>query len=239
MRCHWRAVFLEITFKGIHATQTAGLADLNRQLERYYRIAGRDLTKVSPLSLSQIISRSLKYPFLKTKAAPARQLAEFCLNLAYKHYLGDDTRPRFAFPRRHHMHSKVNEHLKYLVEMFQGMDKYVRSLHSDPFEPAMCQDGMLQFLQSLQRLNALWRAGRAPDACAALPFVIRPKCHVLMHLILDCAPVLGNPSQYWCYRDEDFVGNIKRLCARTRHPATLESRVLLKLRILEGLSIFL
>ena len=35
--------------------------------------------------------------------------------------------------------------------------------------------------------------------------------------------VYGNPAKFWCYRDEDYVGFIKRICAKTKHPATLEA----------------
>ena len=32
----------------------------------------------------------------------------------------------------------------------------------------------------------------------------------------------GNPRNFWCYKDEDFVGTVKSVCSRTRHPNTLE-----------------
>ena len=57
----------------------------------------------------------------------------------------------------------------------------------------------------------------------------------MQHLIQDCVPVYGSTAKFWCYRDEDYVGAVKRICAKTKHPKTMESRVLLELRILQGL----
>jgi hypothetical protein len=54
---------------------------------------------------------------------------------------------------------------------------------------------------------------------------------------VDHVPVFGSPAKYWCYRDEDYVGAVKHICSKTKHPATLEARVLLKLRILEALKV--
>ena len=59
---------------------------------------------------------------------------------------------------------------------------------------------------------------------------------MLMHLVLDHIRVYGSPAKFWCYRDEDYVGLVKRICSKTKHPATLEARVLLKLRLLMAMS---
>jgi hypothetical protein len=47
--------------------------------------------------------------------------------------------------------------------------------------------------------------------------------------------VFGNPSSYWGYRDEDFVGYIKDIAMKSLHPHTLEKRCIQKLRILAAL----
>ena len=64
---------------------------------------------------------------------------------------------------------------------------------------------------------------------------MRPKCHLLEHLVLDHIVGYGPPAKFWCYRDEDSVGAVKRIASKTKHPATLEARILLKLRLLEAL----
>ena len=133
------------------------------------------------------------------------------------------------------MYSRQSQHLDELVSVFQGMERYVRSVTTEPFNTELCCEGMLQYLQSMGRLNKLWRNGRPASDAKGFPFMIRPKCHLLQHLILDFVPILGSPARFWCYRDEDWVGAIKRICAKTKHPETLEARDFLKLCILEGL----
>jgi hypothetical protein len=41
----------------------------------------------------------------------------------------------------------------------------------------------------------------------------------------------GSPSNFWCYRDEDFIGVIKAIAQKTKFPSTLEQRIIEKLRI--------
>ncbi len=116
------------------------------------------------------------------------------------------------------------------------MERFCRCLKQEPFDERVCKDSMFLFLKSMAGLYSLWRQGHPEDQLKRLPFNIKPKCHLLEHLVLDFVPVFGSLARFWCYRDEDYVGFIKRIRAKTRHPASLESRVLLKLRILEGLS---
>ena len=117
------------------------------------------------------------------------------------------------------------------------MERYVRCLRDDDFDEHLCRDSMFTFLRSLSGLNTLWREGLPAESAKRQPFHIRPKCHLLQHLVQDCVPLFGSPSRFWCYRDEDYVGAIKRICAKTKAPATLESRVMLKVRIIEGLAL--
>ena len=57
----------------------------------------------------------------------------------------------------------------------------------------------------------------------------------MQHMVQDTVPMYGNPSSFWCYGDEDFVGVVKNIARKTVHPLTIEKRVLEKLMILEGL----
>ena len=95
------------------------------------------------------------------------------------------------------------------------------------------------FLRSILKLHNLWREGVASGSVEmkSCPFALRQKSHMLQHLIEEHVAVFGSPTKFWCYRDEDFVGSIKDICSRTKHPSTLEARVLQKVRILEGLGI--
>ena len=90
--------YLEITNPGWHNNQAEGLKDLNAKLNRFYSL-NKGLTKATPVSLPQIISRDIGYPFFKSKAAPVRHLAEFCLPTSTDWERRTDRRS--ASPRTH------------------------------------------------------------------------------------------------------------------------------------------
>ncbi len=58
---------------------------------------------------------------------------------------------------------------------------------------------------------------------------------MLERLVLDQKARYGSPALSWCYRDEDVVGSVKSIAAKTKNPRTLESRVMMKLRMLSSL----
>jgi hypothetical protein len=91
---------------------------------------------------------------------------------------------------------------------------------------------MYKYLQSLEALHRLWRVGVPVAEHRPLPFHIRPKAHCCQHLVEEKIEAYGSPSSFWCYRDEDFIGAIKVIAGKTKHPATLEERMMQKLRIL-------
>ena len=61
---------------------------------------------------------------------------------------------------------------------------------------------------------------------------------MLQHLVEDKLPLWGSPANFWCYRDEDYIGSVKSIAAKTKHPWTFETRVMEKLRILTKLDEF-
>ena len=235
--------FLEITNRAKYPSMAEGMKSLNVQLDAFYRANPRfSRTKITPLALQQVIARKPGYPFLKGKAAQVRQLAEFGLILALKHQNGwvaenGVVHAPFAFSAKHRLHGHTAEHLRLQVELFQSMCGYTRSLAAETFDEDMCRESMLGFLDTLSTLNTLWRRGLVVDSAKykSAPYHLRRKAHMLQHLVLDHIPVFGCPTLFWCYRDEDFVGAVKAICAKCKHPATLESKVLQCTRILEGL----
>jgi hypothetical protein len=240
--------WLEMASRGWHQNQAEGLKSLNKDLEAFYRQQkqeGKNPSKVTPLSHSQIVGKSPGYPFLKAKAAQCRHLGEFGLQLANDHMHGRPARdgaparPAFRFPAGHRLAGREADHLQLLVQVFQGMAGYTRSLSTNPFDPTACRESMLLFLSALASLHTLWREGLAEDSplLRSCPFALRPKAHMLQHLVQDHMPDFGSPAKFWCYRDEDFVGCVKSICSKTKMPSTLERRVLQKLRLLFGLGV--
>ena len=227
-----------------YPNQAKGLEGLNRQLNAFYRV-NPHLAAVTPLVHGQIVATKPGYPFLKAKAAQCRHLAEFAVILAAKHAFGapaSDGQPArvpFCFPANHRLHGREREHLDLLFAMAQSMAAYSRAVSAPQFDANACSQSMLSFLQALSGLHALWREGLPAGSRLrrTAPFVVRKKAHMLMHLVLNHIPMFGTPAACWCYRDEYFCGSVKSICARTKHPSTLEDRVCIKLRVLESLGI--
>lgn len=228
---------LEISCRAFYPNRAAGLQAVNKDLALFYR-AHPGLSTVVPLHLSQIKSTKPGYPFLKCKAAQARHLAEFAFVLAQRHRHGGGGRPAFSFSARSHMAPRKEAHLDLLVELFRGMLRYCRSLAAARFDPEECKLGMLQFLGALGALHSLWREGVSGEDIGRLPFHLRPKAHMLLHLVLDQLQVHGSPAATWCYSDESFVGSIKRVAGTCKHPNTLEQRVGEKAMLKAGIAAY-
>jgi hypothetical protein len=227
-------LWCEVTCKAWHRNQRTGLLRLNEDLKKYYG-ANRhlNLSSVYPLSLSQLKGKDDKYPSLKCKAAECRHLAQFGLILAHRHRAGNAHRPQFSFRGR--MAGSEQEHLDNLVAMFEGLVRYHTSCAATPFDAHECRASLYLFLQSLAALYRLWRRGLPADEQGYMPFNLRPKAHALQHLAEEKIKIWGSPARFWCYRDEDFIGTVKTIAAKSHHPRTIEQRVLEKLLIVAGL----
>jgi hypothetical protein len=230
--------WLEISHKGWYRSQARGLVKLNSMLNDYYAAHAdlKNMSRVTPLVHSQIVSKNIAYPHLKAKAAQTRHLAEFCLGLARLHQAGNGVRPPFRFNAAHRLAAQTATHCDLLVQLFTGLSQFLLSCSAQPFDIAPCRAAMYLYLQSLEKLNKLWRNGLPEAQQTSQPFHIRPKSHVCQHMVEEKIESFGSPSSFWCYRDEDFVGFIKNIASKTKHPATLEQRMIEKLRILAALT---
>lgn len=232
---------LEVGCKSWHRNRTQGCLWLNLELGKYYT-ANPTLSRLTPLSLKQLQSSvaggGVAYPTLRAKAAMTRHATEFCRILAYQHRDGTARRPPFTFPARHRLHARSQEHAGLVVRLFDHLAQYHRSCQDEPFVPEVCTSSMLAFLQTMAQLNEMWRSGVPESEHQALPWKLRKKAHMLQHLACEQLPLFGSPASFWCYRDEDWVGSVKRIAALSRHPHTLEERVAQKLMLSAGLVCF-
>jgi hypothetical protein len=225
--------WLEATHKPWHRTQLRGLQNLNRMINEFYAAhPGLGLTKATPLVWTQILAEKPGYPNLKAKAAQTRHLAQFCLTLAQLHRSGNAGRPAFVFQPGHWLELEAARHRDLLVLLFEGFLEFNQSCACHPFVPAECRAAMYKYLQALGDLHRLWRAGRTVEQQRRLPFHLRQKAHVCQHMVEEKIDAWGSPSSFWCYRDEDFIGCIKDIARKTMHPASLEEKLIHKLRIL-------
>jgi hypothetical protein len=224
--------WLECTHKPWHRSQEVGLVALNKDMENYYSSQPhREFSKLTPLVWSQIMSKSVGYPFLKAKAAQTRQIAEFCLALARRHQNGDAQRPSFCFKDTSRLAAHTQRHCDLLVSVFEGFLGFTTACAAIPFVHIECRRAMYQYLMSLSELNALWRQGLTEAQQKTMPFHLRPKAHGCQHLVEEKIKMYGSPIGFWCYRDEDFIGTVKSIAQKTKFPHTLEKRTIEKLRI--------
>ena len=98
-----------------------------------------------------------------------------------------------------------------------------------------CEQAMLKYLDGLSALHELWTGGLDAKLAARQGWHLRPKAHLVQHLVSDTIKIFGSPSSFWCYFDESFVGRAKKIAAMSRHPATIGKMVLKKLGILARL----
>jgi hypothetical protein len=195
------------------------------------------LTRMTPLVWTQILGREPGHPFLKAKAAQARHSAAFCVQLARLHKFGNAAREKFAFKPNSRLGGSTDQHNDDVVLVFEGFADFCNICSAEEFSEQDCERAMFQFLQGLERLNRLWRRGLPNGKLAArMPWNVRPKSHLCDHLVSGMIQMYGSPSAFWCYRDEDFIGVIKRIARNTKLPISLERRVMEKLRIWAALS---
>ncbi len=175
--------WLEVTNRQWHRSRQAGISYLQGELRDYYR-ANPHLARLQ-LTLSQLKASSPRYPSLRAKAAQTRHLADFALALAQRHARGDATRGPFRFRPTSRLGPYSAEYREAVVRLFGGMAGYHRSCRQEPFNAALCKDGMYAVLQGMNTLRLLMRRHLPPEEHPDQPFPLRPKAHMLQHLVED------------------------------------------------------
>ena len=151
-------------------------------------------TKLQGLSL-EMIKRDKEPPKLRTKGGETRSLMSFAVQSALTMQRQLDT-----------VHSlTVLKCISALMDfyMLMSLDEW----HPEAASKA-CQDCCL-FYKALEEeakakhggKNVLWR--------------LKPKIHLFQELAQYQAREMGNPRDWWCYKDEDFVGFLASV-ARSR-----------------------
>ena len=197
---------------------------VNRELDRSYYLAHPKSTRATPIQVSQLYDTDARFPTYQGKAAETRHLIGYCRILAHRHRFGD-RRP--GWPRRnpvqfaagHPLYRQEHIYLPLLTTCFDALAAFHASCVAPVFDPVLCRDSMRTFLVSNAQIHDLWRAGRPADEARVAPFHIRPKHHMLMHLVEDQIQYFGNPASCWCYADEDFCGVWEKGLCQYARPA--------------------
>ena len=226
----------EITNKAWHRTNEAGLEWLNEQLSCF--AAANE--GVGPLVLTMsMLKGKEKYPSLKCKAALSRHYTSFGLMLAQMHAHGVVERAPFAFHARSRLSGQEAAYRRLVVDTFSGLCSYHEACKLQPFgaeAKLQCKRGMYEFLQSLESLSSMWRVGLDEEQQKVQPWHMRQKAHMLQHLVEDQLDRWGSPILSWCYRDEDYIGDSKKVAERSKHK-TLEANVMDKTSLSSGVGL--
>ena len=220
-------MYVEISQRSLHPNFAAGVKWINEQLECYYA-ANPGLSQMH-LTLN-MVKPADGFPTLKSKAAECRHLARFALFLAQRH-----ARLQLEFSEER-LRPQSARYREKVVVTAQALVDYCDSCSADVFSPDCCKTAMTTLLKGLVALRLLFRTGLdSATAQGKQPFGLRPKAHMLMHLVNHKLLLWGSPRMSWCYADEDFVGLIKNIAMCTRHPRTIEKRLLAKYRLYAAL----
>ena len=220
-------MFIEMSNRAWHRTFADGVAWLNAQLKCYYA-TNPTLSRIH-LTVAMLRPRDCAYPTLRSKAAECRHLAGFALFLASRH------RDRSLVFRNQRLAPFSAEYRDLAVDMAQNLYVYHEVCSAEPFVETACRGAMVKFIEAMNGLRSLFRRNLAPELHDSQPFIFRVKGHMLDHLARDKLMLWGSPKHSWCYSDEDFVGLVKRIAVTTKHPLTVEKRLLEKYRLYAAL----
>ena len=99
------------------------------------------------------------------------------------------------------------EYRQLIVVMATMMYRYHEACSVEPFDIAACRNSMQSFLEALAGFRLLCRRGLPAQQHAVQPFHLRPKSHMLAHLV--------NENKMLSGVHQDLVGVLRRRCCRT------------------------
>ena len=151
------------------------------------------------------------FPKLKAKGAQVRHLAEYALTIARKFDSGSQ-------------HDRMKVAIAQLLcRVYQCMSS------SSQFFPA---PALTEFQTAGQKMLLILSAlHTAAVESGERRWKFPPKGHLIDHMVSIQAREWGNPSYFWCYGDEDLVGQCIEI-ARSCHPKTCVASALVKWLVL-------
>ena len=185
--------WLEISNRQWHRNARAGLLWLRGQLRDYY--AANDdvnLTRLQTVTAAMLRAKE-GFPTLKAKAAETRHVVRFALIISRLHASGAPGRAEYRFRAGSRLRGDSEAYRRFVVLCFEGLVEYQMACNRVPFDEGRCTHAMLQFLQSYGALSRMWRRGLEPaEAHHKLPWHVRPKAHILQHLVMDKIQLWGS-----------------------------------------------
>jgi hypothetical protein len=190
-------------------SKEARLAVLWEKIQDYYREA-RPSSRLSSLT-QEMIQVSTKKPKLRAKGGETRYLVPFAAALARD----------FAHLSPHW--TAVSSMLQLLLAIMENM----ASAAFDASKVAALSRKFCVLLAALEREADLLQNPKA--------WRMKPKAHLMQEMLEFASFYVGNPSSFWCYKDESWCGYWAKASQRrggANNAATVAERFLTRFRAL-------
>ncbi len=202
-------VFFEIvSSKKLGRTQADSVKELWRDLQAWYKKMHVP-SRLSALKFEDF-KQSGKPPKFRGKAANTRHLVPYVVKLCTQFDSG-------------------SEHDKFRLACATSLASFYGVLEACPQH--MDVKSLREFAKLGREICSFYAALSARHDSKA--WKLTPKFHLLLHLVELHAPRWGNPRFFWCYADEDLVGQIVEV-AGSCHPNTMAEIALYKHCLLQS-----
>jgi hypothetical protein len=181
-------LFKEALHQKYAGTTDQKVKALFADIKGYYRRA-QPPSQLQGLTL-EMIQSGHKSPKLRAKGAETRYLVPFGLELALamEAHLG-------------------TPHALTVARLFSFLMDFYVACSTSPFSPEAAAS-------SCRQCCLLWGAlASEASQLGVCAWVIKPKHHLFQELGEYMTAEIGNPRDFWCYKDEDFVGFIAQVAA--------------------------
>ena len=184
--------------------------ELKKSIKEYYKTF-KPPTQIDSIT-QEMVKKEKKPPKLKAKGAETRHLVPFGLQLATEMYAKNPT-----------LHYKtILQAMAHMMDFYMAMSLPV----FDADLAARSSRGCCEMFGALAR-----EAARADK----IMWKEKPKMHLFRELGEYQAYELGNPAEFWSYKDEDFMGLVSKIAFRRGGkdtPSTTAKQVLDRVRVL-------
>ena len=91
----------------------------------------------------------------------------------------------FSCRAGHRLAPYLLEYRRLVVTCLRELQGFLDACDEEAFDPSRCGGHLMAYLGAMMELHVLWRRDLPPDQHAAMPWHLRPKCHMLEHIALD------------------------------------------------------
>ena len=193
------------------ASQDKRVTELWAEIKRRYRVWETEC-RIQGLTREMILQKKPNAtPKLRTKGAETRHLVPIALGLAQSYADAVST-----------------EMSRTIVSMLSRLVDFYMLLGVRPFALDKCKAASLECVVLYKALHDTQESG------SVTLWPLKPKIHMFQELAEFVVEVLGDPADFWNYRDESFVGFIATMSASRgggRGPATMPLNALNRWRV--------